>query len=247
VSYNEFARRVHPQLDLVVVLSVFIVLALVLGFLELAEADTEGRFAFEQRIMLALREPGTLSNPWGPRWFEGLWMNITALGSGDIVMLFSLIVIGYLMMLREWRTALVFVVALIGASIGATLLKEVFDRPRPDIIPHMVKVSSLSFPSGHSLLAAVVYPTLGALVARLVKHLRLKLYFVTVSLVLTGLIGVSRVYLGVHYPTDVVAGWMLGLGWAILCWLALRGLQRRHVVEPPGVPASADDGVTAPG
>jgi undecaprenyl-diphosphatase len=94
----------------------------------------------------------------------------------------------------------------------------------------------LSFPSGHSLVSAVVYPVLGALVTRLIPQRALKLYVISVAMFLMVLVGFSRVYLGVHYPSDVLAGWMLGLGWAIVCWLVLRALQRRRVVEPPGLP-----------
>jgi undecaprenyl-diphosphatase len=232
-------RKWRAQIDLVVVIALFAVTVLLWGFLELAETVTEGNASFEQQLMLALREPGTLKDPIGPDWLESMWINITALGSSTIVTLFSAIILGYLAMLGEWRTALVVAVAIIGAALTSSLLKGAFDRPRPDIIPHIVKVTSTSFPSGHSLISAVVYPTLGSLLTRLVEHRRLKVYFLATAMFLTVLVGISRVFLGVHYPTDVLAGWMLGLGWGILSWLVLRGLQRRRVVEPPGVPPDA--------
>jgi undecaprenyl-diphosphatase len=232
-------RRWFAQRDAVLLLSLLFTVVLLFGFLQIADAVAEGRFSFEQRLMLALREPNAPDDPIGPRWFVNMWINITALGSGDVVTLLALIVLGYLAMLREWRTALVFAIAMIGAGLGGTLLKDVFDRPRPEVISRLIDVGSLSFPSGHSLISAVVYPTLGAMLARLVKHVRLKLYFVAVALTMMVLIGVSRVYLGVHYPSDVLAGWMLGLGWATVCWTVLRALQRRHVVEPPGIPPTA--------
>jgi undecaprenyl-diphosphatase len=80
-------------------------------------------------------------------------------------------------------------------------------------------------------MSAVVYLTLGALLARLADQRRVKLYFLAVAALLTLLVGLSRVYLGVHYPTDVLAGWSAGLVWATLCWLAARSLQRRGAVE----------------
>jgi undecaprenyl-diphosphatase len=99
------------------------------------------------------------------------------------------------------------------------------------VVPHLSGAFTSSFPSGHSMLSATVYLTLGALLARLESRKRYKIYCVAVAVLLTGLVGVSRVYMGVHYPTDVLAGWCAGLAWAMLCWLAARYLQRRRLVE----------------
>jgi undecaprenyl-diphosphatase len=88
-----------------------------------------------------------------------------------------------------------------------------------------------SFPSGHSMLSAVIYPTLGTLLARLVPRKRLKIYFMLVALTLSFLIGISRIYLRVHYPTDVLAGWAAGLAWAAFCWTIAKYLQRRGALE----------------
>jgi undecaprenyl-diphosphatase len=130
----------------------------------------------------------------------------------------------------------------IAASTGgglSTLMKVLFARERPDIVPHLSIATSPSFPSGHSMLAAVIYLTLGALLARFARRRRLRAYVLAVALLLTVLVGSSRVYLGVHYPSDVLGGWMAGLGWALLCWLAARYLQSRGAVEPPGGVARA--------
>ena len=82
------------------------------------------------------------------------------------------------------------------------------------------------------MMSAVVYLTLGALLARSQPRKRLKAYFLLVAAFLTLIVGVSRVYLGVHWPTDVLAGWTAGAVWAILCWLAARRLQRSRRLEP---------------
>jgi undecaprenyl-diphosphatase len=82
--------------------------------------------------------------------------------------------------------------------------------------------------------SAVIYLTLGALLARFAVRRRVRVYVVGVSLLLTLLIGITRVFLGVHYPSDVLAGWSAGLGWALLCWLVARYLQYRGAVEAPG-------------
>jgi undecaprenyl-diphosphatase len=127
---------------------------------------------------------------------------------------------------------LVLIATLGGWGLGL-LLKAVFGRPRPSVIPHLVEVQSLSFPSGHAMMSAVVYLTLAALLAQLSAQWAQRVYILAVGLLLTLLVGLSRVYLGVHYPTDVLAGWSAGLAWAILCWLVGRWLQRRGIVEKP--------------
>ena len=126
----------------------------------------------------------------------------------------------------------VFVVAsVVSGLLVSSFLKNLFQRPRPDLVPHGSYVSSASFPSGHSMLSAVTYLTLGALLSRSQRRKRLKAYFLLVAALLSFLVGVSRVYLGVHWPTDVVAGWAAGACWAIVCWLAARWLQIHRAIE----------------
>jgi undecaprenyl-diphosphatase len=141
--------------------------------------------------------------------------------------------VGHLLLARKPRAA-----AFVGASVtGALLLslglKHLFHRPRPDLVPHLSYVVSSSFPSGHSMLSAAVYLTLGALLARLQANFVLKAYVLLWALFLAFLIGVSRVYVGVHWPSDVLGGWAAGATWAALCWLLARRLQRRGEVESP--------------
>jgi undecaprenyl-diphosphatase len=121
--------------------------------------------------------------------------------------------------------------ATIGGTFVSLLLKNLFDRPRPEIVPHLSHVMTSSFPSGHSMLAAVVYLTLGSLLAAVMPTRGLKVYVLAVAVLLTIFVGLSRIYLGVHYPTDVLAGWLAGLTWALVCWLAARWLQRRKIVD----------------
>jgi undecaprenyl-diphosphatase len=118
-----------------------------------------------------------------------------------------------------------------GGLLLSTGLKLAFHRPRPDLVPYGANVSNTSFPSGHSMLSAVTYLTLGALLARSQPRKRLKAYFLLVAAFLSFLVGLSRIYLGVHWPTDVLAGWTAGAVWAILCWLAARWLQVHQSIE----------------
>jgi undecaprenyl-diphosphatase len=202
------------------------------GFAELADEVLEGEtHAFDERILLALRSATDLSDPLGPGWLQELMRDVTALGSMGILTLVTLAVAGFMALDRKAHAALFVLVAVGSGMLLGTLLKMGFDRPRPDLVPHGASVYTASFPSSHAMLAAVVYLTLGALLARVQPHRVLKLYLLGLAILLTVAIGASRVYLGVHWPTDVLAGWAIGAGWALLCWAAALWLQRRGRVE----------------
>ena len=158
--------------------------------------------------------------------------DLTALGGVAVVGLTTAAVVGFLLIDRKRHAALLVAAATLGGQALSLVLKESFGRPRPDVVPHLMAASTSSFPSGHSLTAAVTYLTLGTLMARLVERRSLKLYVIGMALLVTALVGASRVYLGVHYPTDVLGGWAAGLAWAIGCGQAAQWLQRRGVVEP---------------
>jgi len=140
---------------------------------------------------------------------------------------------GYLVLQHHYGAAALVIVASAGGGALSVGLKQLFGRGRPDIVPHLVHVNDPSFPSGHSMVALVIYLTLGALLARFTTRRRVRVYLIANALSLTFLIGVTRVCLGVHYPTDVLAGWCAGLAWALLCWLVARYLQYRGAVEAP--------------
>lgn len=218
--------------DLVVLLAALAAAVGLLAFLVIADRATEGEPGHvDERLLLALREPGDPSDPVGPRWLEEAGRDLTALGGYTVLGLLVALVVGYELMGRRSHAAVLVLAATLGGLLISHLLKDFYARPRPDLVPHLTHVSTSSFPSGHAMLSAVVYLTLGALLARLVEGWWAKLYFVGAAVVLTALVGFSRVYLGVHYPTDVLAGWSAGLSWAVLCWLAARYLQRHGVVE----------------
>jgi undecaprenyl-diphosphatase len=216
-----------------------ILLVLIAGgvwlFAALADEVTEGGTRVVDRaILLALREPADLSDPIGPPWMEEAVRDFTGLGSMAVLTLLTLAVCGFLLLDGKRRVALLVFVAVAGGLLGSTVLKAGFQRPRPALVPHRVVVSSSSFPSGHSMNAAATYLTLGALLARIQKRRRLRVFILSLAALLTLLVGFSRVYLGVHWPTDVLAGWTAGGVWAFLCWTVALKLQRRGAIEKPG-------------
>jgi undecaprenyl-diphosphatase len=144
-----------------------------------------------------------------------------------VLTIVTISVAGYLSLEGKRQEAALLIVAVVGGLLISSLLKAGFDRPRPDLVPHGSIVSSRSFPSGHSMLSAVTYLTIGAISARLREDRRVKIYILVMAVLTTMLVGISRVYLGVHWPTDVLAGWTIGAAWALLCWFSTLFLQAR--------------------
>jgi undecaprenyl-diphosphatase len=208
-------------------------------FIELADDAPEGDYlAFENRILLAFRDPDDPARGIGPPWLPVVARDITALGDVFVLMLVTFTVAGLALLRRSFRTAALVVVATGGAYAINGGLKGLFERARPTVVPHLVEQTSLSFPSGHSMVGAATYLTLGAIVAQVFARRREKVYVLACAALLSFLIGTSRVYLGVHYPSDVLAGWSAGTAWALLCWAAALWLQRRGAIETPADGAS---------
>jgi undecaprenyl-diphosphatase len=157
--------------------------------------------------------------------------DVSALGGVSLLGLVTVIAVGFLVLDGKGHMAYFAGGSVVGGLVVATLLKDIFQRPRPEIVPHIAYAANTSFPSGHSMMSAVTYLTLGALLARSQERKRLKAYFLLLAALLTFMVGASRVYLGVHWPTDVLAGWMAGAVWALLCWLVARWLQGTKTLE----------------
>ena len=195
---------------------------------EMSTGDTR---AFDNAILLELRNDADHSDPIGPEWFEEGVRDITSLGSNAVLIVVVLATAGFLALSRARGAALLVLLSVSGGAVLMQSLKIAFGRVRPDVVAHSLVELTRSFPSGHTTLAAITYLTLGALVARVQSTRPRKLYVLTVAIVLTLLVGISRVYLGAHWPTDVLAGWCLGAAWAMVCWLVAARLQREGRVE----------------
>jgi undecaprenyl-diphosphatase len=215
--------------------SVFIVAALLLVFGFIADEVMEGSTTtLDQTIILLFRSGSdNLSGPIGPPWVREMARDITSLGSVSVLGIVSFVVVVYLLLAKSRAAALLVLVAVLGGLAINSLLKIQFARPRPDLFVPAAKVFTASFPSGHAAYSAITYMTLAALLARTTECRRLRVYFVAVAVAVTFMIGVSRVYLGVHYPTDVLAGWCLGATWALICWAVMTRLQHKGQMEPP--------------
>jgi undecaprenyl-diphosphatase len=202
------------------------------AFAKIADAVGDGGTrVFDEWLLVALRSPGNLADPIGPKWFEEMMRDFTAMGSTGVLTLMVITIAGFLTMTRKGHAALFVLASVIGGVLISQSMKWAYARPRPELVPHGAEVYTASFPSGHSMMAAVVYLTLGALLARTLADRAVKVYVVAVAVFATILVGVSRVYLGVHWPTDVLAGWTLGAAWALICWLVMTWLQSRGQVE----------------
>lgn len=218
--------------ELSILLMVLLVASAIWAFAALANEVVKGETrAFDRAVLLAMRTPGHPAEPWGPRWLTEVARDCTALGSAGILTFMTMAVIGFLLLQGKTRVAVMVVITVGGGMLLSTMLKRGFERPRPDLVPHGVLVHTASFPSGHAMLSAVVYLTLGALLARVQPQRRLKAYILTIAIVLSVLVGLSRIYLGVHWPTDVLAGWIAGAAWALMVWCVALWLQLRGELE----------------
>jgi undecaprenyl-diphosphatase len=206
---------------------VLLIAACVLVFRHIADEVGEGDTrAFDRAIIYALRTPGDLHRPIGPDWLNVAAVDVTSLGSTTVLGIIVILVCGLFLSLRRWREGALLLLASGGGLVLTNWLKDVFQRDRPPQDLHVVQAVNASFPSGHAMLSATVFLTLGALIAHFAERRRVRVYALAAAVILSVTVGCSRVYLGVHWPTDVLAGWCLGAAWALVWWGAAIAWER---------------------
>jgi len=209
--------------------TVLLIAGLLLVFSGIAAEVLRGASTgFDRAVILSLRNPSDISDPIGPAWVEEAARDVTSLGSVIVVFMLSGAYIGYLLLAGTRGKALLMLVSVGGGLALNDLLKFIFDRPRPELVLHSAQVFTSSFPSGHAALSSVTYLTMAALVTQHAPSASLRIYVMAVAILFVLVVGASRVYLGLHYPTDVLAGWCIGSAWALTCWVAAQRLKHRR-------------------
>jgi undecaprenyl-diphosphatase len=225
-------RRRLERHELIWLIGGIAICAVLYAFVSLAGEVMEGdTHALDTRILQSLRKADDPATPLGPQWLQGVLLDLTAIGGPTVISLVVAAVVGFLCLQTRYRTAMVVAAAAISGEILNHTLKLMFMRARPDVVPHLRDVNSASFPSGHAMESAIVYLTLGVMLMRVAERRITKIYCLTIAVLVTLLVGISRVYLGVHYPTDVLGGWMLGFLWASICWLVEQRFESSSGVE----------------
>ncbi|MDZ7627360.1 MAG: phosphatase PAP2 family protein [Parvularculaceae bacterium] len=178
--------------------------------------------AFDEAVLTALRSEADAAVPIGPDWLHPFARELTGLAGTPVLTVATIALAGWFAVRREWRLLVILLAAVLGETLLSSGLKSVFDRPRPDLVPHLVHATGPSYPSGHATSASAIYLTLAALIANQTPSSAARSYVFGAASLLALLVGASRVYLGVHYPTDVIGGLALGAAWAAIVWIAAR-------------------------
>jgi len=187
-------------------------------FAEVTDEVIEGETRyFDERVVEFMRNPEDPETAWGPSWLQKTGSNISALGGIPVLSLVTLMITGLSLLRRRYAEVYLLIAGIVGAFVLNILLKYIFARERPPFTD-TDDLLSPGFPSGHAMVATTAYLLWGLLLARTQKERRPQVYIIASGLVTAFLVGLSRVYLGVHYPTDVLAGWTAGLVWALTVW-----------------------------
>lgn len=188
--------------------------AIVLFFLGLFLKVTQELFE-DNKILLIDQQILVFISKWRTHWLTEIAINITALGSVAVIGLFSFLLFVFFLVRRDFISCLYLFGANAGAGIIVTLLKKIFLRPRPDVVPALVEKNGYSFPSGHTLSSTVFYLMMVVLSLHLTKDVKMRILLLCFACLIICLVSFSRLYLGVHYPSDIVSGITLGTSWVL--------------------------------
>ncbi len=208
--------------------SIFVIVCCLWGFLRLAtKIMGQQDLYYDQKILLSMRQSIDLAEPIGPLFLKDAMVDLSALGSVSVALVIFVTVLGLLLIQRQHRLVIFMTLSIFGGSALSIFLKTLFMRSRPDLIPHLTPAHYYSFPSGHSMTATVVYFTLAMVLSEAAHEKIIKHYILICAILIIGIVGISRVYIGVHWPSDVLGGWMMGTAWALLCWLIQRSTKKK--------------------
>lgn len=227
-----FARR---NLVAALLLLAFVMFGVTLLSRNVMNGDTQ---AFDEAVLRLFRTGGDAPTPIGPHWLPQVVGDLTALGSYGLLTVLTLLSAGFCVIVRRYDALGLLLVSALGAVIINVTMKALIGRARPVVVEHLAHVSSYSYPSGHALMSAAIYLSYAAIFAAMAPDFRARAYIMTGGFFLAGMVGVSRLYLGVHYPTDVLAGWSIGAAWALFCWMLVAGLRTRFGKGPDAARAS---------
>jgi undecaprenyl-diphosphatase len=224
---GDHVQGFHRAVGVFLVIGLAVVTLGAAAFALIARAMVEGQT--QQFDTAILRWMGQIGAP----WLDAAALEVTALGARVVVYMVVLVASAFLWQSRHHYSAALLWVSVFGAGLINTVLKVSFNRPRPDVFPWRTQhVGLASFPSGHAMTSIVVYGTLAFLIARLAPTRWLRRLVWALAVLVVVLVGLSRLYLGVHYPSDVLAGFLIGAAWAIICALGIEAVRYFRTRRP---------------
>lgn len=213
------AKNAYTTFGLLILGGMIVGMLLTFGFAQLASKVVAGKtLGFDDAAMTYI---GAHQIP----WIKNAMIEVTTLGTGIVVAMIVAVSALFLWLYDYKQSATLLLVATIGGIILNGVLKLGFNRPRPEFFDWGTHAMSSSFPSGHAMSAAIVYPTVAYLATRLHKTHLARFFTMLGAAIIVALISFSRIYLGVHYPSDVLAGVIVGLAWSAFCMATLEVAQ----------------------
>ncbi|WGM32905.1 phosphatase PAP2 family protein [Brevundimonas sp. NIBR11] len=212
----------------------------IMTFVEIADDMTEADGQAFDQMVLHWMQP-VAGQPRGPWWLHEAAADLTSLGGISVLTLFAIVALVFLLILRKRLSALLLIVGLAGGVGLSEGLKALFERQRPPAVYQAVETLNASFPSGHALLSTVFYLTVAVMLTRAFPRKRVKAWVLGVGMTFALIVGLTRIYLGAHWASDVMAGWCVGAAWAMALWLVSYAVERRqtrhqaHLVDEPAV------------